>query len=90
MNFDIAIIGGGPGGYNAAEKAAKLGMQVVLFEKEDLGGTCLNRGCMPTKALIHSTELYESLAHAADLGINVGEYSFNFAAQGRGEAHEGR
>ena len=56
MNFDIAIIGGGPGGYNAAEKAAKLGMQVVLFEKEDLGGTCLNRGCMPTKALIHSTE----------------------------------
>ncbi|MBR3752074.1 MAG: dihydrolipoyl dehydrogenase [Ruminiclostridium sp.] len=80
MNFDIAIIGGGPGGYNAAEKATKLGMQVVLFEKEDLGGTCLNRGCMPTKALIHSTELYESLAHAADLGINVENYTFDFAA----------
>ena len=80
MNFDIAIIGGGPGGYNAAEKAAKLGMQVVLFEKEDLGGTCLNRGCMPTKALIHSTELYESLAHAKEMGVNVGEVSFDFAA----------
>ncbi|MFR6379217.1 MAG: FAD-dependent oxidoreductase [Evtepia sp.] len=49
MKFDIAIIGGGPGGYTAAEKAAKAGLQVVLFEKEDLGGTCLNRGCMPTK-----------------------------------------
>ncbi len=48
MKFDIAIIGGGPGGYTAAEKAAKAGLQVVLFEKEDLGGTCLNRGCMPT------------------------------------------
>ena len=48
MKFDIAIIGGGPGGYTAAEKAAKAGRSVVLFEKEDLGGTCLNRGCMPT------------------------------------------
>ena len=54
MKFDIAIIGGGPGGYTAAEKAAKAGRSVVLFEKEDLGGTCLNRGCMPTKALLHS------------------------------------
>ena len=50
MNFDIAIIGGGPGGYTAAEKAAKAGLQVVLFEKDYLGGTCLNRGCMPTSA----------------------------------------
>ena len=56
MKFDIAIIGGGPGGYTAAEKAAKAGRSVVLFEKEDLGGTCLNRGCMPTKALLHSAE----------------------------------
>lgn len=80
MNFDIAIIGGGPGGYNAAEKAAKLGMQVVLFEKEDLGGTCLNRGCMPTKALIHSAEAYESMLHAESLGIKVGEVAYDFAA----------
>ena len=80
MNFDIAIIGGGPGGYNAAEKAAKLGMQVVLFEKEDLGGTCLNRGCMPTKALIHSAEAYESMLHAESLGIKTGEVTYDFAA----------
>ena len=62
MNFDIAIIGGGPGGYNAAEKAAKLGMQVVLFEKEDLGGTCLNRGCMPTKALMPRLSAWSMLS----------------------------
>lgn len=58
MKYDIAIIGGGPGGYTAAEKAAKAGMQVVLFEQDHLGGTCLNRGCMPTKALLHSAETY--------------------------------
>ena len=68
MKFDIAIIGGGPGGYTAAEKAAKAGRSVVLFEKEDLGGTCLNRGCMPTKALLHSAETYAALGHAQDLG----------------------
>ena len=56
MKYDIAIIGGGPGGYTAAEKAAKAGMQVVLFEQDHLGGTCLNRGCMPTTARRHSAE----------------------------------
>ena len=61
MKYDIAIIGGGPGGYTAAEKAAKAGMQVVLFEQDHLGGTCLNRGCMPTKALLHSAETYAAL-----------------------------
>ena len=68
MKFDIAIIGGGPGGYTAAEKAAKAGRSVVLCEKEELGGTCLNRGCMPTKALLHSAETYAALGHAQDLG----------------------
>src|SRR5699024_6614581 len=63
MKFDIAVIGGGPGGYTAAEQAAKGGRSVVLFEKEDLGGTCLNRGCVPTKALLHSAEAYAALAH---------------------------
>ena len=71
MKFDIAIIGGGPGGYTAAEKAAKAGRSVVLFEKEDLGGTCLNRGCMPTKALLHSAETYAALGHAQDLGVQA-------------------
>ena len=75
MNFDIAIIGGGPGGYTAAEHAAKAGLQVVLFEKEQLGGTCLNRGCMPTKSLLHGAEAYETMRHAEDLGIHVGELS---------------
>lgn len=57
MKYDIAVIGGGSGGYTAAAEAAKEGMSVVLFEKESLGGTCLNRGCMPAKALIHTAEL---------------------------------
>lgn len=80
MKFDIAIIGGGPGGYTAAEKAAKEGLQVVLFEKEDLGGTCLNRGCMPTKALLHSAEVYASLGHAQTLGIQTQGITYDFTA----------
>lgn len=56
MTYDLAIIGGGPGGYTAADEAARRGMSVVLFEKDKLGGTCLNRGCIPTKALLHETE----------------------------------
>ena len=74
MNYDIAIIGGGPGGYTAAEKAAKAGLQVVLFEKDYLGGTCLNRGCMPTKSLLHSAETFAALkAHATMPGRSAAE-----------------
>lgn len=80
MKFDIAIIGGGPGGYTAAEKAAKAGLQVVLFEEDALGGTCLNRGCMPTKALLHSAETYASLSRAALLGVRTGETGYDFTA----------
>lgn len=83
MKFEIAIIGGGPGGYTAAEKAVKAGFQVVLFEKEDLGGTCLNRGCMPTKALLHSAETYASLGHAQALGIQTQDITYDFAAMHR-------
>ena len=79
MNYDIAIIGGGPGGYTAAEKAAKAGLQVVLFEKDYLGGTCLNRGCMPTKSLLHSAETFATLTHAQDLGIQTQGAAFDFA-----------
>lgn len=83
MTYDIAIIGGGPGGYTAADHAAKAGLSVVLFEKDYLGGTCLNRGCMPTKSLLHGAETYTALKHAQDLGIQAGEVSYDFAAMHR-------
>ena len=83
MQFDLAIIGGGPGGYTAAEKAAQAGLQVVLFEQEDLGGTCLNRGCMPTKALLHSAETFAALGKAEALGIQAQGISYDFAAMHR-------
>ena len=79
MNFDIAIIGGGPGGYTAAEKAAKEGLSVVLFEKDFLGGTCLNRGCIPTKALLHSAETYAAFKSADVLGVNVENVTYDFS-----------
>ena len=102
MKFDIAIIGGGPGGYTAAEKAAKAGLQVVLFEKEDLGGTCLNVGCIPTKTLKASAEALETALRLAEFGITCEgtprvdpaavlarkEKVVGIPAPGRGEAHE--
>ena len=57
--YDIAIIGGGPGGYVAAEKAGKKGLKTILFEKKDLGGVCLNEGCIPTKTLLYSAKLFD-------------------------------
>lgn len=77
-HFEVAVIGGGPGGYIAAIRAAQLGKKTVLIEKRDLGGTCLNRGCIPTKALLHSAEVYHQLASAKALGITLGEYSFQY------------
>lgn len=67
--FDLVVIGGGPGGYSAALEAAKLGMRTAIVEKDALGGTCLNRGCIPTKALLHSAELYAEMKSAARFGI---------------------
>ena len=83
MNYEIAVIGGGPGGYTAAAKAAKAGFRVVLFERDLLGGTCLNRGCIPTKALIHAAETYSAAAHSEGLGISVQGASYDFAAMHR-------
>lgn len=80
MKYNIAVIGGGPGGYTAAEKAAKCGLSVVLFEKETLGGTCLNRGCIPTKALLHSAELYDAMLGAEPLGVSADNIAYDFAA----------
>ena len=71
MDFDIAIIGGGPAGYNAAEKAAENGLQAILFEKKYLGGVCLNEGCIPTKTLLYSSKIFDSFKTADKYGISV-------------------
>ncbi|MFV0503354.1 MAG: dihydrolipoyl dehydrogenase [Lachnospirales bacterium] len=75
--FDLIVIGAGPGGYEAAIEGAKKGMAVALVESRELGGTCLNRGCIPTKTIMHSTELYEELKECQDLGVQVGEISYD-------------
>jgi len=78
--IDVVIIGGGPGGYVAALKAAHLGLKAVLVEKDKLGGVCLNRGCIPTKALVSTAELLNYLQRAEEFGIQVKDYSFDFPA----------
>ena len=78
MNYDLIVIGSGPGGYVAAIRAAQLGMKVAIVEKESLGGICLNWGCIPTKALLKSAQVFEYTKHAADYGINVSDASVNF------------
>jgi dihydrolipoamide dehydrogenase len=71
MNYDILVIGSGPGGYVAAIRASQLGFKVGVIEKADLGGICLNWGCIPTKALIKSAQVYNYAKHAADYGVNI-------------------
>lgn len=78
MKYDIAIIGGGPAGYTAAERAAAGGLQTVLFEKKAVGGVCLNEGCIPTKTLLYSAKIFDSIKSASKYGIGVnGEPSFD-------------
>lgn len=77
--FDYGIIGGGPAGYTAGMFLAKQGYSVVLFEKDCLGGTCLNRGCIPTKAFLHSSEIYQKILHADELGISYDNFNFDFS-----------
>ena len=77
--FDIAILGGGPGGYPAAIKAAQNGKKVALIEAKEMGGTCLNRGCIPTKTLIANAEVWEKINHAEEFGIHVEKATFDFA-----------
>lgn len=78
MKYNIAVIGGGPGGYTAADYASKQGLSVILFEGDKIGGTCLNRGCIPTKALLHSAEEYKKMKESDILGINAENVSFDF------------
>jgi dihydrolipoamide dehydrogenase len=80
MNYDLIVIGSGPGGYVAAIRASQLGLKTAIVEKESLGGICLNWGCIPTKALLKSAQVFEYLNHAADYGINVQGGEVNFEA----------
>lgn len=77
--YDLGIIGGGPAGYTAALHAKASGLSVVMFEKDKVGGVCLNRGCIPTKAILHSAEVYEDLKCSSDIGINCEGLSVDFA-----------
>lgn len=79
MNYDLAIIGGGPAGYTAAEAAGKAGLHVVLFEKQSLGGVCLNEGCIPTKTLLYSAKTYDSARHASKYAVSAQEVSFDLS-----------
>lgn len=79
IDGDIVVIGGGPGGYVAAIEGAKQGAKVILIEKENLGGTCLNRGCIPTKALVRSSEVYELVKNSKDYGIFNASSGYDFS-----------
>jgi dihydrolipoamide dehydrogenase len=80
LRFDLIVIGAGPGGYVAAIRAAQLGLKVALVEKfPHLGGTCLNVGCIPTKALLESAKTWEKLGHAADLGFEIGSPKYSWS-----------
>ena len=80
MNYDLIVIGSGPGGYVAAIRAAQLGLKTAIIERESLGGICLNWGCIPTKALLKSAQVFEFLNHAADYGIKINGAEADFGA----------
>ena len=71
MSYNLIVIGSGPGGYVAAIRASQLGMKVAVVEKESLGGICLNWGCIPTKALLKSAQVFDYVSHSSDYGINI-------------------
>lgn len=77
-NYDIGIVGGGPAGYTSALYEAKLGKSVILFEKDEMGGTCLNRGCIPTKAFLHVADLYSEMKTSNKLGILCSDITFDY------------
>ncbi|WP_129714183.1 dihydrolipoyl dehydrogenase [Pedobacter sp. SYP-B3415] len=80
MNYDVIVLGSGPGGYVAAIRASQLGLKTAIIERESLGGICLNWGCIPTKALLKSAQVFEYINHAADYGIQTAEATADFAA----------
>ena len=78
MKYDVAIIGGGPAGYTAAERAAERGLSTVLFEKNALGGVCLNEGCVPTKTLLYSAKVFDTIKHAPKYAVKAENPSFDY------------
>ena len=78
MNYDVIVLGSGPGGYVTAIRASQLGLKVAVIEKEHLGGICLNWGCIPTKALLKSAQVFEYINHAEDYGISVKDVNADF------------
>ena len=79
-DFDLVVLGGGSGGYACALRAAQLGLKVALIEKEKLGGTCLHRGCIPTKALLHAGEIADGARHSAEFGVKAEFHSMDMVA----------
>ena len=77
--FDLLVLGGGPGGYLCAERAAQGGMNVCLFEKKSLGGTCLNEGCIPTKTLLNSAKLYRHATESDSFGVHTQDVTYDHA-----------
>src|SRR5438105_12483786 len=78
MTYDLIIIGSGPGGYVAAIRAAQLGIKTAIVEKDEIGGVCLNRGCIPSKALIRNAEVLSLFKRASEFGISVENLKFDF------------
>src|SRR6188472_1892544 len=79
-SYDLIIIGAGPGGYTAAIRAAQLGLKTAVVEREHMAGICSNWGCIPTKALLRTAEVYGHMEHAKNYGLSAGNYSFDLPA----------
>src|SRR3546814_18787656 len=79
-NYDLIVLGSGPGGYVAAIRAAQLGLKTAIVERENLGGICLNWGCIPTKTLLRSAEIYHYMQHAGDYGLVAAQISADIDA----------
>ena len=94
--FDLIVLGSGPGGYVSAIRAAQLGLKVAIVEREKLGGICLNWGCIPTKALLRTSEIYHYMSHAGDYGLTAEKVGFELekivarSRAGLGSAQRGR
>ena len=78
-SFDLVVVGAGPGGYVAAIRAGQLGLKTAIVEREVLGGVCLNWGCIPTKALLKTGEVYDQLGHLGDYGLSAADRAYDFA-----------